>query len=72
MCAAKRSAALQWAPQFFREPTPTIRDAYFIDRRIHPGASATPFKYYLQGSAHAADQWKKNIARYAVVGMFLL
>ena len=34
MCAAKRSAALQWALQFVREPTPTTRCSYFGDQRI--------------------------------------
>ncbi len=34
MFAAERRAALQWARQYFREPTPTTRGSYFVDRRI--------------------------------------
>ena len=34
MCAAERRAALQRALQYFREPTPTTRGSYFVDRRI--------------------------------------
>ena len=33
-CAAERRAALQWALQYFREPTPTTRGSYFVDQRI--------------------------------------
>ena len=43
MCAAWHRAALQWAPQFFREPTRTTRDSYFIDRCISLSGMRPPY-----------------------------